>query len=270
MSAAVLAADVVRHPHTVRVADVLDRVLALTHKEAAGLLRPAADDVRVRVLRGDDGPRAVAALHAVAESEPEDGRSTRLLATLEGALIGSLSDVHALLQRESRLRELPPEAQQVALDAVTGAWVGASAAVGDLRALSAPFEEALDPVPPALPERPWTSEVRALLEEVPQRTARQWSASVARHRAGRSLRWSDSLHVACRAAWEADRLQDVARAQLAAARALALSHTGVPPYSAALVLTGAVQAVCTADLVAPSVLDGLRAAWEAGAAPSIG
>ena len=65
-------------------------------------------------------------------------------------------------------------------------------------------------------------------------------------------------------------MPDVARAQLAAARALALTHTGAPPYGAALVLTGAVQAACTADLVAPGVHQSLRAAWEAGAAPSIG
>jgi hypothetical protein len=270
VSAAVLAADVVRHPHTVVLADTLDRVLALSALEAAGLREPAPEAVRRRVLEAcDRTPRAYEALErlsgALAEG-PTSGHALRL----EEALLGSLADVHALLLHESPLRGLGTDAQQVALDAVTAAWAGAGAVLSDVQALAAPWEAALDPVPRPLPERTWTPRVRALLEEVPRRTAAQWAVSVRQHRAGRSLRWSDALHVACRAAWEADRLQDVARAQLAAARALALTHTGAPPYGAALVLTGAVQAACTDDLVAPSVTEGLQAAWEAGAAPSIG
>lgn len=271
VSAAVLAADVVRHPHTVRLADTLDRVLALTALEAAALRDPAPDDVRTRVLQAcDRTPRAAEALDHVTAALREEGPTSRVAVRLESALLGSLGDVHALLTREAPVQQLPLAARQVVLDAVTGAWAGASAALSDVQALTGPWEAALDPVPPALPDRPWTPQVRDLLEQVPQRTPEQWRASLQRHRAGRSLRWSDTLHVACRAAWEADRLHDVARAQLAAARALALTHTGVPPYGAALVLTGAVQAACTADLVEPSVREGLRAAWEAGGAPSIG
>jgi hypothetical protein len=267
VSAPVLAADAVRHPHAVGLADTLDRVLALSSQEAAGLRAPASAEVRARVL-GACGttPRVATEL----EHLREEGATGRLAVRLESALLGSLADVHGLVLRESPLRLLAEDAQQVGLDAVTAAWAGAAAAVSDVRALAAPWEAALDPVPPPLPERPWTPEVRDLLEEVPRRSAAQWAVSLQHHRAGRSLRWSDTLHVACRAAWEADRLLEVARAQLAAARALALAHTGVAPYGAALVLTGAVQAACTADLVAPSVRESRRAAWEAGAAPSLG
>ena len=271
VSAPVLAADVVRHPHAVQLADTLDRVLALSAQEAAGLRAPASADVRARVLQaGEATPRVAAELDHLGPALREEGPTGRLAVRLESALLGSLADVHGLVLRESPVRALARDAQQVALDAVTSAWAGASAALSDVRALAAPWEAALDPVPPSLPERPWTPAVRDLLEEAPRRSSAQWAASLQHHRAGRSLRWSDTLHVACRAAWEADRLLDVARAQLAAARALALTHTGVAPYGAALVLTGAVQAACTADLVPTSVREGLRAAWEAGAAPSLG
>ncbi len=268
MSAAVLAADVVRHPHTVRLADTLDRVLALSEAEASQMGEPAAVDVRARVLEAcTSTPAAGQVLEGFAASLHEEGPSARLATRLESALIGSLLDVHALLLQEPPLLGLSPTAQQVALDAVTAAWAGASAQVADVRALSAAWEAALDPVPRPLPERPWTAAVRRLLEEVPQRSPEQWRAAVAHHRARRPLAWSDTLHVACAGAWQAGRLHDVARAQLAAARALALTHTGVPPYGAALVLTGAVQAECTADLVGEDVTNALRAAWDAGGEP---
>jgi hypothetical protein len=71
------------------------------------------------------------------------------------------------------------------------------------------------------------------------------------------------MHAACRAAFEADRLVAVARAQLAAARALRLSgaSTGPEAHGIAMAVTAAVQAVCTSD-----VHDGrwLMSAWEAG------
>jgi hypothetical protein len=103
---------------------------------------------------------------------------------------------------------------------------------------------------------------------VPRRTPEQWRTSAEhQRRAGRSLRWSEALHVASKAAWKGDRLHDVARAQLAATRVLALTHTGSSPYGAARVVTAAVQGVCTADLLEPAVLGALWADWEAGAAP---
>ena len=72
------------------------------------------------------------------------------------------------------------------------------------------------------------------------------------------------MHASCAAAHDAGRVRYVARAQLAAARALATTHTGVSPYSAGMVLTAAVQATCTADVVNENVISALRAAWEAG------
>ena len=71
------------------------------------------------------------------------------------------------------------------------------------------------------------------------------------------------MHNACQAAYDAQRLTDVARAQLGAARALRLSgaSTGPHAHAIAMAVTAAVQAVCTADLIDTT---GLRGAWDAG------
>jgi hypothetical protein len=147
---------------------------------------------------------------------------------------------------------------------VTAAWVGPDLALPASRALAAPWGNALHPVPAPLPERPWSLELRALLDEVPRRTAAQWRAATARE--VRAPGWSGAMHEAARCAWAAGRLTDVARAQLVAARALVLAHTGVSPYAAARVLTAAVQAVCTRDLLPAEAHAVLVGPWEAGRA----
>jgi hypothetical protein len=267
VSSAVLAADLVRHPHASRLADTLDRVLALTLQETCSLREPADPEVRQRVLDACKAPPRVSAelgdllAKGVADDEPLSG----LVLRLEEALLGSLDDLHALVLREEPVRSLPPDPVQVVLDALTAAWAGPEVSLRDIRALVEPWEAALDPVPPSLPERPWSRALRDLLDEVPRRTPEQWRASAGRQRIiGRSLRWSEALHASSKAAWGTGRLPDVARAQLAGTRALALAHTGVSPYAAARVLTAAVQAVCTEDLLDAGVRDALWADWEAG------
>ncbi|MDP9182097.1 MAG: hypothetical protein M3P04_04900 [Actinomycetota bacterium] len=269
VSSAVLAADLVRHPRTARVADTLDRVFALTPEESGGLRGAADDQVRRRVLDTSESPPRVSSALDELRGHMRTAESVSAVVTrLEDALLGSLDDLHALVLREAPLRSLGPDAQQVALDALTAAWVGPEVPLRDVHALGAPWEAALSPVPPALPERSWSRALRDLLDEVARRTPEQWRASTARERrACRSLRWSEALHEASIAAWRTDRLHDVARAQLAAARALTLTHTGVSPYASARVLTAAVQGVCTADVLDPSVSEALRADWEAGSAP---
>jgi hypothetical protein len=270
VSSAVLAADLVRHPHASRLADTLDRVLALTHQETCGLRGPADPEVRRRALDAcTDPPRVSAELgELLAEGVPAGEPLAGLVTRLEEALLGSLDDLHAMVLREEPVRSLPAEARQVVLDALTAAWAGPEVSLRDVRALVSPWEAAIDPLPPALPERPWSRALRDLLEEVPRRTPEQWRTSGGhQRRAGRSLRWSEALHESSKAAWGCGRLHDVARAQLAGTRALALAHTGVSPYAAARVLTAAVQAVCTQDVLEPGVRDALWADWEAGSAP---
>ena len=271
VSSAVLAADLARHPHGSRVADTLDRVLALTPHECSGLVAPADEQVRRRVLATCRSERAVPALEQVAgaleTAAPSATALSGLATRLEGALLGSLEDLHAMVIREDPVAGLPPYAQQVVCDALTAAWAGSEAALRDVLALVAPWEAAVDPVPPALPQRTWTQAVRALLDDVPRRRPGQWQSSVRVRRARPRQRWSEAMHVSCDAAWRDGRLHDVARAQLAAARALALTHPGVPRGAAAMVVTAAIQALTTADLVAPNVCAALLAAWEAGEPP---
>jgi hypothetical protein len=251
------------------VADTLDRVLALTPQEAAALGTPAAEDVRLRVAAVCTSPRVDDALgdvaDAVADRAVPEGELSRVATRLEDALLGSLEDLHAMVLREDPVAGLPAYAQQVVCDALTASWAGPEAALRDVRALLAPWEAAVDPVPPALPERPWTASVRALLEEVPRRSAAQWRVSVRTRRELPGQQWSEAMHLSCDAAWRDGRLHDVARAQLAAARSLSLTHPGVPQGAAAMVLTAAVQALATQDLLADSVVRVLLVSWEVGA-----
>lgn len=262
VSAAVLAQDVARHPHAVRLSDVLDRVLALTPHDLALLTTPAPAAVRERVLEACDVPQVSSALRELVQEI--DGR-TRPVEVVDAGLLGSLPELQALLQREAPLADAPAPAVQVCLDAVTSAWAGLSATLSDVAALAAPFEQALPPVGPPLPDTPRTPALRALLEQVARRAPEAWERTAQAHRAHRSdRRWSHAMHEACLAAFDANRLHEVARAQLAAARALALTHTGSAPTAAAMAVTAAVQAVCTADVLTASTLATLRGDWEAG------
>ncbi|MCU1592978.1 MAG: hypothetical protein JWO12_370 [Frankiales bacterium] len=267
VSSAVLALDLVRHPNGAAVADVVDRALALTDDEVSRMRRPASEAVRKRVLAGGT-PEVrktsftgdVAATGAL--GPPSRQRSRTLVQALSGTLVGGLEDLHGLLAAEL---EVPAPALQTAQGAVTVAWAGRRAALSDLAALNGPWTQALDPVPPAL-TRP-SARLQLLLEAIGRRHGHQWQRTADAHRAQRGrLAWSTAMHEACWAAFEHDRLTDVARAQLAAARQLRLSaaSTGEDAQSLGMAVTAAVQAICLEDLLTTTVSDVLLSAWEAG------
>jgi hypothetical protein len=256
VSAAVLACDLARHPSGAAVADVVDRVLALGD---ADLGTPAPADVRERVLASLAGaPRMSRLLDGLtatlAEGLPSRRTSDVLLEAMTETPFGGLEDLHRMLASEG--------AGQVALDAVTVAWAGREADLHDLRQLRAPWVGATDPVPAALPRIPGLD---AILDAIPLRAPEQWQRTADAHGAHRgTLAWSQQMHAACWAAFDADRLVVTARAQLAAARALRLSgaSTGPEAHAIAMAVTAAVQATCTGDLLDTRWLLG---AWEAGA-----
>lgn len=173
--------------------------------------------------------------------------------------LAAMAEPEALLAvLEMLAREHPGSAVPAALDAVVAAWLG----VEELRE---PWDAVLSPVPAALPETPYSESLRLLLEEVARRGPDQWQRVVHAHAAHRGqLWWSTSMHEACLAAHEAERVKEVARAQLAAARALHLSLApGAPEFHAiAMAVTASVQALCTGDLIDTSAL---REPWLAGA-----
>jgi hypothetical protein len=255
VSAAVLACDLARHPSGAAVADVVDRVLALGR---ADLGTPAAAGTRDRVLASLAGaPRMSRLLDGVSATLglglPDRRTSRVILATLAETPLGGLEDLHRMLTIEG--------AGQVALDAVTVAWAGREADLHDLHELQRPWREAVDPVPPAPPVFPGLSE---LLDDVARRTPEQWRRTAAAHGSRRgSFAWSRQMHEACWAAFDSDRLTEVARAQLAAARALRLSgaSTGPDAHAVAMATTAGVQALCTCDLLDTRWL---LSAWEAG------
>lgn len=246
LSAGVLAIDLAKHPSGAVVADVVDRVLALPAYGPWKQVEPAPAPVRERV-------------RTAAEVRSRDASAR--VAVLD-TLLGDLEGLLDLLRHEEPLRSAPGPVAQAALDAVTAAWAGRDAQLEDLLALRRPWSELLDPVPPSLPERPWTPAVRDLLDAVPHRSADAWSRSVRVHRAQRGA-WSVAMHEACAAIHAEGRVLDVARAQLAASRALRLAGASTGPDVGAhgMILTAAVQAVCAADLLDTRAL---RRCWDAG------
>ncbi len=266
VSSSLLAIDLARHPRGAAVAYAVDRVLALTPEELRGLTHPAAKDVRERVEMTAAGPRMSLLLRGVSGTLvlglPEAAASRTIVQALAETLMGSLTDLHDLLRREKPLCEATPEQAQVALDAVTAAWAGATA-LHDHAALTAAWERAVNPVPPALAGSSYRGELLDVLDEVSRRTPAQWTAT-ARSQQGRP--WSADMHVACWAAYDSGRLTQVARAQLAAARALRLSgaSTGEDAHVTAMAVTAVVQAVCTHDVAPSATTQALRAAWDDG------
>lgn len=266
VSSSLLAIDLARHPHGAAVAYVADRVLALTPDELRDLMNPAAQDVRARVELAAAGPQMSTLLQAVSRTLalglPEAATSRTIVQALAETLTGSLTDLHDLLRREEPLRDATWEQAQVALDAVTAAWAGPTAPQ-DHAALTAPWERAVDPVPPALAGSSYLGELLDVLDEVSRRTPAQWTAT-ARSQQGRP--WSADMHVACWVAYDSVRLTQVARAQLAAARALRLSgaSTGEHVQATAMAVTAVVQAVCVSDVTPAATTRALRAAWDDG------
>jgi hypothetical protein len=288
VSASVLALDLARHPSGAAVADTVDRVLCLTPADVRALADAAEatppaprDEARTRLLdRCATAPRMSALMRGVRavveDGLPDPVGSRLLLAELGATLLGGLADVHALLLREPPLsvQGLPAAGVQAALDVVTVAWAGRAPDVelGELALLRAPWQGALSPVPPALPEDGYgggAPALRALLEQVSRTGPSAWARVEQAHwERSDGLRWSQAMHQASRAAHESSRLVDVARAQLAAARALRLagvSTTGRAP-GATMAVTAAVQATCLRDVLDADCAAALLAAWEAGTA----
>lgn len=269
VSAGLLAIDLARHPSGAAVADATDRVLALTPADLAALRDPAPREVRARVLAACAGaPRMSALLDGVvgglAQGVPSADAGRTAVGALTQTLVGGLPDLLDLLGREAPLNRAHRDAMQVALDAVTAAWAGREADLTDLAQLRAPWARGVSPIPPALPETSYSSALRSLLDEVSRRTPEQWQRVTLAHRSSRGgLRWSATMHRACQAAYDGSRLVEVARAQLAAARALRLSgaSTGPDVHALGMAVTAAVQGICTADLLDTSAL---MRAWGAG------
>ena len=270
VSAGVLAADLARHPSGAAVADVCDRVLCLTPAELRALAAQVEDrgDARARVLWAcAQAPRRRVLMQDV-EQTLRVGLPTRTeVGALASTMTGELPDLLQLLRVERPLVAADPAAVDAALDAVAAAWAGRTAELRDLVALRRPWDRALDPVPPALPDAVTLPALRRLLDEVSRRPPAAWAATVAEHARLRGRQhWSRAMHEACRAAHDAGRLHDVARAQLAGARALRLSgaSAGDDAHAVAMAVTAAVQGTCTADLVSATCHDALLATWRAG------
>ncbi|MCU1693183.1 MAG: hypothetical protein JWM64_2274 [Frankiales bacterium] len=287
VSASVLALDLARHPCGAAVADTVDRVLCLTPDDvralaAAAPATPEREARRQRALAAcAAAPRMSRLMRGVAgvvaDGLPDADGARTLLDVLSSTLLGGLDDLLALLLREEPLSDpaLPRDGVQAALDAVTVAWAGRADGVelADLAALRAPWTTALAPVPPALPEQAYgdgAPALRRLLDDVARADDGVWQRVVQAHGepTAPGSRWSESMHEASRAAYESGRLVAVARAQLAAARALRLSgvSTGRDASAAGMAVTAAVQAVCVQGLLTPSCEAVLLRAWEAGRA----
>lgn len=266
VSASVLACDLARHPSGAAVADTVDRVLALSPGELARLGDPADGPVRARVLAAvADQPPAVTTLEGVVDRGLATGRS--VTEVLSATMLGTLEDLLALLAREQPLVRAAPSARQVALDAVTVAWAGRLAELSDLAALRRPWARALDPVAPALPAGLARGPLGSLLDDVARRRPEQWQRVAQAHGSRmRALTWSRAMHVACQAAYDEGLVQEVARAQLGAARVLRLSgaSTGPHAHAVAMAVTSAVQATCVRGRLAEPEWTVLTGAWAAG------
>lgn len=264
VSASVLALDLTRHPSGALVADVLDRALALETAAPPLVLDLDRAAARSRLLAvAATAPRLSQALEAVTRSlGTPDGRAAAQV--LSAALVGRLTDLVALLERElGEHRRLAQAVVDAAVDAVVAAWASADDAAGalDVEVLSAPFAEVAGELPAAPPQQGAVRELLVLLEAVARADAAQWAALDTAHAlAHDGLQWSELVHAASRAAVESGRTVDVARWQLSAVRA-AHSAVRLPGTStgAAMSLVGAVQALAVADVLPSAVAEPLLA-----------
>ena len=284
VSASVLAIDLSRHPGGAAVADVADRVLALDGAELAALAaaadRSAARDAaRERTLAAARrSPRMSGLMRdvraEVAGGLPGPAAARTIVDALSETLLGGLDDLLSMLRTELAAARpgVPGEGVLAALDAVAAAWTGrgdGDAALSDAALLRAPWDRALSPLPVPLPEAAYgggAPALRDLLDLVARLDPAAWQRVEAAHWNARSgLRWSEAMHLASRAAADSDRLVPVARAQLAAARALRLAgvSTTAAARGVALAVCAAVQATATADLLDAPTSATLLAAWEA-------
>ncbi len=274
VSASVLALDLVKHPSGARVADTVDRVLALQPAEVRALADRARDDLDDQRSAVLDAARSAPQMSTLARGVSSVvrgplhlGEADTVVAALSQTLLGDLDGLLEMLDRE---RDVP----RPALDAVAAAWVGAGsgpAVLAAAEALRQPWVEALSPLPPPLPDDGYgghTPDLRDVLDTVGWLDDRAWDRVERAHAAGRrTLRWSNAMHVACHAAHRSGRVVHAARAQLAAARALRLTgvSTTAAARGAAMAVTAAVQATCVLDLLDVETARTLLQPWQAGA-----
>ena len=263
VSASVLALDLIRHPSGAAVADVLDRALALDGAAPPAVIDLERADARRRLLAvASAAPRLVEALRAVSRSlgTPDSSAAAEVLSA---ALVGRVTDLVALLERELVDRRLPREVVDVVVDRAVAAWAEADLAADghDLEVLSAAFGEVAGELPAAPPQQGAVRELLVLLEAVARADAARWSALDAAHAAVHTgLRWSELVHSASRAAVEGGRTVDVARWQLSAVRAAhSAGHPAGTSTGAAMSLVGAVQALAVVDLLPTAVVEPLLA-----------
>ena len=270
VSASVLALDLVRHPTGAAVADVLDRALALDAAPPPRVVDLERAAARRRLLAvASSAPRLDEALRAVSRSlGTPDGRAAAEV--LSAALVGRLTDLVALLERELGERGLPRVVVDVVVDRAVAAWAQADAAwaqadaaagAADVDVLTAPFAEVVGELPPSPPVHGAVPQLLVLLEAVARSGPAQWSALDEAHAlAHTGLQWSELVHTASRAAVESGRTVDVARWQLSAVRAAhsAARLPGTAP-GAAMSLVGAVQALAVADVLPTAVAEPLLA-----------
>ena len=286
LSASVLALDLVRHPSGAAVADTVDRVLALSPADVRALAACAPDDeperrrVRARLLDASAVEPRMSRLmmgvrRAVEDALPGAAEARTIADVLSETLLGGLGDLLALLGREGPLaeRDAPAAGVQVALDAVTAAWAGRAANgadVADAFLLAGPWHAGA-PLPPPLTDDAYGGagrDLRDLLDEVARLSPERWKRVEQAHTSGsQTLSWSSAMHTASKAASDSGRLLPVARAQLAAARALRLSGVSASDAArgGAMAVVAAVQALCVRDRLDAATAQALTAAWEAGA-----
>lgn len=290
VSASVLALDLVRHPSGAAVADTVDRVLALTAEDVRALADGAAEPVtgdgeraaaRARLLEACAAEPRMARLmlgvrRVVADGLPGPAEARTIADVLTETLLGGVADLLAMLRRELPLAAtgLPPSGVQTALDAVLAAWVGRGpdgAHVADALLLAAPWNAGA-PLPPPLVDAHYGGagrDLRDLFDAVARMTPERWAQVEQAHTtASLETSWSTSMHTASRVATECGRLHAVARAQLAAARALRLSgvSTSQAAKGGAMAVVAAVQALCVRDQLDAATVQALVRPWAAGAA----
>jgi hypothetical protein len=286
LSASVLALDLVRHPTGAAVADTVDRALALTPGDVRALAACAADDDEVRgrlrerlLAESAIEPRMsrlmMGVRRAVEDGLPGAAEARTIADVLSETLLGGLGDLLALLGREGPLADpgAPAAGVQVALDAVIAAWCGRGpqgADVAEAFVLAAPWHAGA-PLPPPLDDDAYGGagrELRDLLDEVARLSPERWGRVEQAHTQGsRARSWSGAMHTASKAAADSGRLLPVARAQLAAARALRLSGVSASATArgGAMAVVAAVQSLCVRDRLDTATAQALTAAWKAGA-----
>lgn len=263
VSASVLALDLTRHPSGARLADLVDSALLLDEPTLAALREAAAalpdrQPARRRLLTvAQHQPSMADGLAGVSAGLRAEQPSLVASAALAGRLLGRLPHLHAMLLQEGPLAEAEPLAVGTVLDAVTATWCAAdpSAQLDDLEALHAPWHAAVPPFPAPLPvavPAGASASLLQLLDRVASSTPAQWrELAHANDASYGGLGWSETLHLACLATAETDRVLDVARWLLAASRtASTTDHAtdGVAP-GAMMAVVSAVQATCVRDVL---------------------